>query len=225
MQLLAERGFEHGVTPGLGWIAGDVQGHRARRPQPENPPYGLEHADRASAAAASLLEDIPTGEDGWNAYFVHSYHIVATDPALVVAETEYGGPVTAHCRPRQHCGHAVSSREKPEAWPQADRELSAVAALTGRNAVAGDEKLGTPSQNAAQQARHEECGALRWSTSAMDGAADGLQLAFQIDANRFPARRRRYRACHWGSDAAKGGRGCSGWPNSELTSHTFDSTF
>ena len=43
----------------------------------------------------ALLEDIPTGDDGWNAYFVHSFHIVAADPALVVAETEYGGPVTA----------------------------------------------------------------------------------------------------------------------------------
>jgi glutamine amidotransferase len=30
-----------------------------------------------------------------HAYFVHSYHLVADNRADVVAETDYGGPVTA----------------------------------------------------------------------------------------------------------------------------------
>jgi glutamine amidotransferase len=43
----------------------------------------------------ALLKDIPTGENGLHAYFVHSYHLTAADPAHVVATTEYGGELTA----------------------------------------------------------------------------------------------------------------------------------
>jgi glutamine amidotransferase len=43
----------------------------------------------------ALLAGIPTGEDGLHAYFVHSYHLVAADPEVIVAKTDYGGPVTA----------------------------------------------------------------------------------------------------------------------------------
>ena len=42
-----------------------------------------------------LLDGIPTGPDGWHAYFVHSYHLAAKNPAEVIATTDYGGPVTA----------------------------------------------------------------------------------------------------------------------------------
>jgi glutamine amidotransferase len=43
----------------------------------------------------ALLEGIPTGPDGWHAYFVHSYALVDGDRAELVAEAEYGGSVTA----------------------------------------------------------------------------------------------------------------------------------
>ena len=42
-----------------------------------------------------LLEGIPTGEGGLDAYFVHSYHLAARNPDEVVAVADYGGPVTA----------------------------------------------------------------------------------------------------------------------------------
>jgi glutamine amidotransferase len=42
-----------------------------------------------------LLKGIPTGEDGLDAYFVHSYHLVPRAPEDVVARAHYGGPVTA----------------------------------------------------------------------------------------------------------------------------------
>ena len=35
------------------------------------------------------------GPDGLHAYFVHSYHLKAQEPDDLVAETDYGGPVTA----------------------------------------------------------------------------------------------------------------------------------
>jgi glutamine amidotransferase len=45
--------------------------------------------------AHPLLAGIPTGEGGLHAYFVHSYHLATPDRTALVAETDYGGPVTA----------------------------------------------------------------------------------------------------------------------------------
>ncbi len=44
MQLMAECGREYKVTPGLGWIAGEVDRIRPSRSGFENSAYGLEHA-------------------------------------------------------------------------------------------------------------------------------------------------------------------------------------
>jgi glutamine amidotransferase len=43
----------------------------------------------------ALFDGIPTGAAGLHAYFVHSYHLAAKNPADVVATAGYGGPVTA----------------------------------------------------------------------------------------------------------------------------------
>jgi glutamine amidotransferase len=45
--------------------------------------------------AHPLFDGIATGDSGLHAYFVHSYHLDATDPAQILAVTDYGGPVTA----------------------------------------------------------------------------------------------------------------------------------
>jgi glutamine amidotransferase len=42
-----------------------------------------------------LLDGIATGRNGLHAYFVHSFHLVPAERSVVVAETDYGGPVTA----------------------------------------------------------------------------------------------------------------------------------
>jgi glutamine amidotransferase len=42
-----------------------------------------------------LLEDIPTGPDGWHAYFVHSYAFTKTEDGACLATTDYCGPITA----------------------------------------------------------------------------------------------------------------------------------
>lgn len=93
MQLLSERGLEHGVSEGLGWIKGDV-----RAIKPNDPALKIPHMGWNTLSAGTphaLLKDIATGPDGLHAYFVHSYHLAATDRRVVVAETDYGGPVTA----------------------------------------------------------------------------------------------------------------------------------
>lgn len=108
MQLLATRGLEHGVSDGLGWIPGDV-----RRITPADPALKVPHMGwntlgwntsgwttpgRDTALGPRehpLLAGIAIGADGLHAYFVHSYHLEAADPSMVVAVTDYGGPVTA----------------------------------------------------------------------------------------------------------------------------------
>ncbi len=93
MQLLATRGLEFETTEGLDWIAGEVRPITPRDPALKIPHMGWNTLDVARSHA--LLAGIPTGPDGLHAYFVHSYHFVPRDPADVVAETDYGGPVTA----------------------------------------------------------------------------------------------------------------------------------
>jgi glutamine amidotransferase len=93
LQLMAERGLEHGVTPGLGWIKGEV-----RAIAPDDPDLKIPHMGwntlRVNREHA-LLDGIPTGEEGLHAYFVHSYHLVAKEADDLVASTDYGGPITA----------------------------------------------------------------------------------------------------------------------------------
>src|SRR3990170_2227129 len=74
LQLMAERGLEHGLTPGLGWIAGEVRPIAPADPSLKIPHMGWNTLDIARKHA--LFEGIPTGSKGLNAYFVHSYHLV-----------------------------------------------------------------------------------------------------------------------------------------------------
>ncbi len=93
MQLLATRGLEHGVTKGLGWIAGEV-----RAIEPSDRTLKIPHMGWNTLTVTrdhALLAGLPTGPQGLHAYFVHSYHFVPENRADVVAETDYGGPVTA----------------------------------------------------------------------------------------------------------------------------------
>jgi glutamine amidotransferase len=93
LQLMAERGLEHGVTPGLGWIKGEV-----RAIAPSDPDLKVPHMGWNTLRVVRsnpLLEGVPTGEGGLHAYFVHSYHLVPEEKADLVASTVYGGPITA----------------------------------------------------------------------------------------------------------------------------------
>jgi imidazole glycerol-phosphate synthase subunit HisH len=93
MQLMSERGLEKAVTEGLGWIKGDVKEIAPEEPALKIPQIGWNtiHVKHPHP----LFAGIPTGETGLHAYFVHSYHLDATDPDDVLAEADYGGPVTA----------------------------------------------------------------------------------------------------------------------------------
>ncbi len=93
MQLMAERGREYVVTEGLGWIKGDVD-----KIAPADAALKIPHMGWNTLAAAhphKLLDGIPLGPGGLHAYFVHSYQLRPSDRADLLAEADYGGPVTA----------------------------------------------------------------------------------------------------------------------------------
>jgi len=92
-QLMAARGLEHGVTPGLGWIEGEVAAIEPNDPTLKIPHMGWNTLELARPHA--VFEGIPTGARGLHAYFVHSYHIRAAKPEDLLAMTDYGGAVTA----------------------------------------------------------------------------------------------------------------------------------
>jgi imidazole glycerol-phosphate synthase subunit HisH len=92
-QLMAERGLEFRITPGFGWIKGDVKAI-----EPKDPALKIPHMGWNTLRVINdhpLLAGIETGPDGLHAYFVHSFHLVPADRRTLVADADYGGPVTA----------------------------------------------------------------------------------------------------------------------------------
>lgn len=93
MQLMATRGLEFEVTQGLAWVPGEVRAIAPSDPTLKIPHMGWNNLNPIRPHA--ILQDIPTGPDGLHAYFVHSFQLAAASRDDVVAETDYGGPVTA----------------------------------------------------------------------------------------------------------------------------------
>ncbi|WP_048860313.1 imidazole glycerol phosphate synthase subunit HisH, partial [Acidisphaera rubrifaciens] len=108
MQLMAARGLEHAVTPGFGWIAGEIAPMDA--PGLRLPQMGWNALDFAPGAH-HLLTGITPGDD---AYFVHSYALRGADPSEVLATADYGGPVVAFVASGNRAGtqfHVEKSQE------------------------------------------------------------------------------------------------------------------
>ncbi|PYD76058.1 imidazole glycerol phosphate synthase subunit HisH [Novacetimonas pomaceti] len=89
MQLMAQRGLEHGVTPGFGWIRGDIGLMSA--PGLRLPQMGWNQLDFIPGAHP-LTDGLARDAHG---YFVHSFALGGYDPATLVATTDYGGTVPA----------------------------------------------------------------------------------------------------------------------------------
>ncbi len=89
MQLMAERGLEHGVTRGLGWIEGQVEAIERTDPEIKIPHMGWNDVvPLPHRGGAQLIEE---GE----AYFLHSYHFAPDDPRHIAAMTDHGGGLVA----------------------------------------------------------------------------------------------------------------------------------
>ena len=87
MQLLFDASEEDGTHAGLGLLRGRV----VRLPASVKVPHMGWNPLRI-VRPSPLLEGIETGA---HVYFVHSYHAVPADPALVAATAEYGGAIAA----------------------------------------------------------------------------------------------------------------------------------
>ena len=89
MQLMAERGLEHEVVPGFGWISGEI----AEMPAPglRLPQMGWNALDFVPGRH-KLLDGVQPGD---HVYFVHSYALERGNPEEAIAMTDYGGPVVA----------------------------------------------------------------------------------------------------------------------------------
>jgi glutamine amidotransferase len=94
MQLMAERGLEHSITPGLGtpgfgWITGEI----APLPAPGlRLPHMGWNALAFTAGAHPLLDSVAPGD---HVYFVHSYGLQHYAASQIAATTDYGGAVPA----------------------------------------------------------------------------------------------------------------------------------
>ena len=90
MQLMATRGLEHGEHKGFGWIAGDVVKLTPQDPALKVPHMGWNtlRVKRDHALLAGLKPDD-------HAYFLHSYHLRTAKADTLLADTDYGGTVTA----------------------------------------------------------------------------------------------------------------------------------
>ncbi|MET0361665.1 MAG: imidazole glycerol phosphate synthase subunit HisH [Sphingobium sp.] len=86
MQLLATSGEEHGSHAGLGWIDGTV-----RLLEPADAAAKVPHMGWNDVVGAGRHDLLVPGE----AYFLHSYHFDAANPAHVVAISDHGGPIVA----------------------------------------------------------------------------------------------------------------------------------
>lgn len=86
MQLLADAGEEFGRHQGLGWIPGTV-----RLIEPTDPAIKVPHMGWNKVTLNGAPPLLEPGE----AYFLHSYHFEAADPAHIAAVTDHGGPLVA----------------------------------------------------------------------------------------------------------------------------------
>jgi glutamine amidotransferase len=108
MQLMAERGLEHAITPGFGWVRGEIAEMEA--PGLRLPQMGWNELIFEPGAHA-LLAGLTPGD---HAYFVHSYALRGADPAQVIATTDYGGQVVAMVAAGNRAGtqfHVEKSQE------------------------------------------------------------------------------------------------------------------
>ncbi len=108
MQLMAQRGLEHSITEGLGWIEGDIA--QLDAPGLRLPQMGWNALD-FTPGAHPLLDGLTPGD---HVYFVHSYALRGYDKADVVATTSYGGTVPALVAKANRAGtqfHVEKSQE------------------------------------------------------------------------------------------------------------------
>ena len=86
MQLMASRGLEFGVTPGLGWIEADV-----KKIAPADPALKVPHMGWNNLSGVTDLPVLAGLKAGAPVYFTHSFAMFPEDSADVAAYVDHGG--------------------------------------------------------------------------------------------------------------------------------------
>ena len=93
MQLMATRGREHGVTPGFGWISGEVNAIMPTDPTCKIPHMGW---NALNLSAAGRQHPVFTGiAENEHAYFAHSYVFRDAPTDTILATTDHGETLIA----------------------------------------------------------------------------------------------------------------------------------
>lgn len=97
MQLMADRGLEHGGADGFGWIPGEVRPIEPTDPTLKVPHMGWNDLQANGAGSdLSAVHPVLAGIFGGDhVYFVHSFGFVCAQIEQRLAHVEYGGRVTA----------------------------------------------------------------------------------------------------------------------------------
>lgn len=91
MQMLFERGHEHGTHEGFGWFKGEV-----RMIAPSDPALRIPHMGWNRLHFTTHHSPITTHlHEGDFVYFVHSFAATQCKPAEVLATVDYGGEIVA----------------------------------------------------------------------------------------------------------------------------------
>ena len=128
MQLMAERGREYVVTDGPRLDPRRGRQDHAVRPGAENPAHGLEHARRARRRT-SCSTAFRSGPTACTPISCTPISFGRRTRADLVAQADYGGPVTAIVGARQHGRHAIPPGKEPKTWACADRQFPEMEAV------------------------------------------------------------------------------------------------
>lgn len=90
MQMLASKGYEHGVHAGLNWIKGEVVPII-----PEDKTLKIPHMGWNTLQVTQSHPVLAGLESSKDVYFVHSYHFKCEEPHTVIAEVVYGQKMSA----------------------------------------------------------------------------------------------------------------------------------
>lgn len=93
MQLMATKGYEHGVHDGLNWVDGNVRALAPTDPALKIPHMGWNTLELSESGRRHPVARVLNAGD--HAYFVHSYQMAMADENALLGTTNYGGPVTA----------------------------------------------------------------------------------------------------------------------------------
>ena len=89
LQLLFDVSYEDGEHEGLGIVPGKVIRFA---PQPDLKVPHMGWNSLTFQQEHPILKDVAPGS---HVYFVHSYHVVPTDPSVIAATSDHGGPFVA----------------------------------------------------------------------------------------------------------------------------------